>query len=152
MATTPSAAEHPSVPPNPSSPRGRGSRAIALLVGGGADGNEQLTATTGAVFASGIVLLFEGPSHRGSWALIHKTGFIVWLVFTGLHVLGHLPGLPASLRAGRRQHAGLTGLSAGAAGRWIALAGAIVGGLVLAVILIPHFALWTAPGAFAHHH
>jgi hypothetical protein len=31
-----------------------------------------------------------------------------------------------------------------AAGRWIALAGALVGGAVLAVVLIPDFAPWTA--------
>jgi len=107
--------------------------------------------STVAVFASGVVLLFEGPGHRGSWALIHKASFIVWLIFTGLHVLGHLPGLPASLRADSRRHGELSGLSPGGAGRWIALVGACVGGLVLAIVLISDFAAWTAPGAFAHH-
>jgi len=43
-------------------------------------------------------------------------------------------------------------LADGSAGRWIALLGMCVGGLVLAVLLIPHFSAWTAPGAFAHHH
>jgi hypothetical protein len=32
------------------------------------------------------------------------------------------------------------------------LAGAIVGGAVIALVLIPHFGGWTAPGAFVHHH
>jgi hypothetical protein len=111
-----------------------------------------LVISTVVVFASGVVLLFEGPAHRGSWVLIHKASFIVWLIFTGLHLLGHLPGLPASLRAGRPRRAELAGLSPGHAGRWIALVGACVGGLVLAILLIPDFAAWTAPGAFAHHH
>jgi len=108
--------------------------------------------TTVIVFASGIVLLFEGPSHRGTWALIHKASFVLWLMATALHVLGHLPGLPASLRASSRNRGELAGMTDGSAGRWIALAGACVGGLVLAVVLIPHFAAWTAPGAFEHRH
>jgi hypothetical protein len=208
----------------------RGGRAAALIMGGGTDGNEQLTAITGLVlivllavigitilrksqlisvhlfvgllligpvalkmastgyrfaryytgnaayrrkgppllplrliapvvaistlmvFASGVVLLFEGPAHRGSWVLIHKASFIVWLAFTGLHVLGHLPGMPAALTATSHARAELGGLAPGGAGRWIALVGMCVGGLVLAVLLIPQFAGWTAPGAFAHHH
>jgi hypothetical protein len=32
------------------------------------------------------------------------------------------------------------------------LAGALVGGLVLAVVLIPDFSAWTAHGVFLHHH
>ena len=107
--------------------------------------------TTIAVFASGIVLLFLGPAHRGPWVSIHKVTFIVWIVFTGLHVLGHLPGLPAQLRIGRPKNP-LAEVSPGGAGRWIALAGALVGGVVLAIALIPHFGAWTAAGSFPHHH
>jgi hypothetical protein len=108
--------------------------------------------TTVLVFASGIVLLFEGPAHRGPWASIHKVSFIVWLVFTTLHVLGHLQEMPASLSAARRPGGGPGELGDGNAGRWIALAGVCALGLVLAVLLIPQFAAWTAPGAFPHHH
>jgi hypothetical protein len=111
-----------------------------------------VVASTLLVFASGIVLLFEGPTHRGPWAGIHKASFIVWLAFTGLHVLGHLPGMPAALRAAGGERARLGVLPDGSAGRWIALVGTCVGGLVLAVLLIPHFSAWTATGAFAHHH
>jgi hypothetical protein len=108
--------------------------------------------TTVLVFASGIVLLFEDPAHRGPWGSIHKVSFIVWLIFTGLHVLGHLAEMPAALRATRRPSGGLGEIGDGSAGRWIALAGVCVLGLVLAVLLIPQFAAWTAPGAFPHHH
>jgi hypothetical protein len=67
-------------------------------------------------------------------------------------VLGHLPSLPASLRAVRRAKPDLPGLEPGGMGRWIAVAGALVGGLVLAIVLIPDFAAWTTHGAGFHHH
>jgi hypothetical protein len=111
-----------------------------------------LVISTVLVFASGIVLLFAGPAHRGPSASIHKVSFIVWLVFAGLHVLAHLQGLPASLSAARRRSGGLDELAGGGVGRCVALAGMCVLGLVLAVLLIPQFAAWTGPGAFAHHH
>jgi hypothetical protein len=107
--------------------------------------------TTLVVFASGAVLLFNGPNDRGPWVSIHKVSFILWLGVTALHVLGHLPGMPISLRAARTERDQLGGLPRGEAGRWIVMAGAIAGGLVLAILLIPHFGSWTAPGAFPHH-
>jgi hypothetical protein len=112
-----------------------------------------VVATTAIVFASGVVLLFLTPRDRGPWQSIHKVSFIVWIVFTALHVLGHVPRVGKLLRAPRTADRGhsLSG-GDGAAGRWIALAGAIVAGAVVAVVLIPHFGAWTAPGALHHHH
>lgn len=115
-----------------------------------------LVLSTLVVFVSGVVLLFEGPRSRATPLLIHKASFFVWLALMGLHLLAHLPGINRTLRSIRigAGNAGLTaeGARGGAAGRWIAIAGALAGGLVLAVVLIPHFGLWTAPGAFPHHH
>lgn len=111
--------------------------------------------STALVFASGIVLLFESPRDRGPWLSIHKVSFIVWLVFTGLHVLGHLPMVGRLLRVSRRGDGDpRPGLAAGdgAAGRWIAITGATVAGAVLAIVLIPDFSAWTAAGALHHHH
>jgi hypothetical protein len=107
--------------------------------------------TTVIVFATGVVLLFNGPAHRATWVGLHKVSFIVWLVFMGLHVLGHIPGLPAALRAGEPR-SGSMGSGPGAAGRWLAIAGALVAGAVLAIVLIGHFGVWTAAGALHHHH
>ncbi len=104
--------------------------------------------TTVLVFASGIVLLFLGPEHRGNWVLIHKVSFIVWIVFTALHVLGHLPGLGTTLRASALPRD--AGGTPGGSGRWLALSGALVAGLVLAIVLIPDFSVWTAGGALHH--
>jgi hypothetical protein len=108
--------------------------------------------STVVVFASGIVLMLQGPSDRGQWLTIHKLSFIVWGAFTGLHVLGHSSATPSSLRAVRRGRGEQLGLEPGRAGRWIALSGALVGGLILALVLIPEFAVWTAHGALRHDH
>jgi len=98
--------------------------------------------STVAVFASGVIVMFEGRAHRNPWLEIHKVSFIIWVVFTALHVLGHLPGLPDHLRA-RATRDKLPGDLPGRAGRSIALAGALVGGIVLAIVLIPQFGGWT---------
>jgi hypothetical protein len=97
--------------------------------------------TTVIVFVSGVLLLFEGPRSRSQWLPLHKVSFIVWGVFFALHVLWHLPGMLGALR---REG---TGASPGAAGRWITLAGAVVAGLIVAIVLIPQFGPWTAHAA-----
>jgi hypothetical protein len=78
--------------------------------------------------------------------------FIVWIVFTSLHILGHLPAVARALGIGGREQLRRVNAAGGATGRWIALTGALVGGLVLAIVLIPSFASWTAHSVFLHHH
>jgi hypothetical protein len=108
---------------------------------------------TVVVFISGVILLFNGPQHRGPWVSIHKASFIVWIGLTALHVLGHLPGMPGPLRAMTRMPQSPLGDAgrAGRAGRGIALASALVAGLVLAIVLIPDFGVWTHHFAFRDH-
>lgn len=108
--------------------------------------------STLVVFISGIVLLFAGPSSRETVLPIHKDSFFVWLALVGLHVLGHLPGMSSVLRADYGASAGLSSDVTGRAGRTLALAGALVAGVVLAIVLIPEFGPWLAPGAIHHHH
>jgi hypothetical protein len=108
--------------------------------------------STVGVFASGVALIIAGPSHRNPWLLLHKATFILWLAFTALHVLGHLPAVARALGIGRSGSEQLARASSGATGRWIAIAGALVAGLVLALALIPDFSAWTAHGVFLHHH
>lgn len=105
--------------------------------------------STVVVFASGIALLFEGPSGQGPLLMLHKASFAIWILVTALHVLGHLPRLTTSARAVSGANRSLSGGEPGAAGRWITLVGALVGALVLAVALIPQFAAWTQAGAFS---
>jgi hypothetical protein len=108
--------------------------------------------TTIGVFLTGVLLLFVGPAHREPLGQIHKITFIVWLVFTGLHVLGHLPAMIAALGGFADRSAGIPGPDDGRTARAIVLAGALVGGLVLAIVLIPDFASWTANTSLWHHH
>jgi hypothetical protein len=109
-----------------------------------------LVLLTVAVFATGVVLLFLGPADRGSWVEIHKITFIVWGVMFAVHFLGHLAEMPGALAAAARRYG--AGGTPGDSGRWITLAGALVAGAVLAIVLIPDFHSWTAAGAFPHHH
>lgn len=108
--------------------------------------------STIGVFATGIGLIIDGPADRNPMLLLHKVTFIVWVVFTSLHIIGHLPAVGSTLGFGGRDHGDRFEASTGAAGRWIALTGAIVAGLVLAVVLIPEFAAWTGHGVLVHHH
>jgi hypothetical protein len=107
---------------------------------------------TVSVFATGVVLLFVGPDSSGTLRLLHKASFFAWLAVTAIHVLAHLQDLPRAFlrsRAGRLEYNPYT---AGRTGRTLSLAGALVAGLVLALLLVPHFGVWTHPAAFPHDH
>ena len=97
----------------------------------GTEGNELLTSMTGAV----LIMLLA----------------VLGITILRIHLLGHLVDLRRSLQS-TRGPGGLSGSSPGGAGRWIALAGALVGGVVLAIALIPRFAPWTTHAAFLHGH
>jgi hypothetical protein len=108
-----------------------------------------VVASTIAVFATGVALLLEGPASRQTLLLWHKVSFFIWLAITALHVLGHLVGLPRSMRAVRETRSELPGLEPGAGGRMLAFWGAIAIGALIAVALLPDFGTWTS--AHFHH-
>jgi hypothetical protein len=99
--------------------------------------------STVVVFASGVALLIAGPSSRGVLEPLHKVSFIVWLGFTGLHVLGHLAELPGALARSRSSRRPWDDAGAGRGARALALGGALVGGLVLALVVESRFGVWT---------
>ncbi len=108
--------------------------------------------STVVVFATGVVLLVGGPSVRSPVVALHKVSFIVWVAFTAVHVLGHLPHLPAALRASEHTRDNAwDDYGSGRGGRALALAGATVGGLVLAILVEPLFSAWANSGNFPFH-
>ncbi|HMD52910.1 MAG TPA: hypothetical protein VKG62_09360 [Solirubrobacteraceae bacterium] len=123
-------------------PPAAGLRAIAPIV----------VLSTVVVMASGVALLLAGPSWRDTLLPIHKVSFIVWVGFTGLHVLAHLRSLPPALRADYGPSRELSGDVTGRAGRVIALSGSLVAGVVIAIVSIPQFAAWTQWAALFHGH
>lgn len=94
------------------------------------------------VFATGVALLFAGPGSRGTLVPIHKVSFFVWIAFTAVHVLGHLPTLARGLRADYAPVSALGGPPDGRAGRVLSLVSAITAGVVLAILFIPQFSPW----------
>ncbi len=110
--------------------------------------------STVVVFASGVALLFAGPSSRHSLVPIHKVSFIVWGVFTALHVLAHLRAVPSALRAELTSAApGATDTTdtTGRLGRIISLAGALTAGATVAILTIPEFGPWLHTHNLHHH-
>jgi hypothetical protein len=102
--------------------------------------------STFVVLASGVWLLLTGPRSRDGVLPVHKIGFIVWLMVTSVHVLGHVTALPRVVLGE------YTSPAAGRAWRGIALAGALVAGVVLAVTFVPDFHAWQEARLFHHHH
>ena len=105
--------------------------------------------STVGVFLTGLLLLVVGPGagSRPALGLLHKVTFILWLVAMAPHVLGHLVELPRNLL---RSDPGYRRLPGGAA-RQLALVVALAAGIVLAVLLLPDFSVWTF-WATHHHH
>jgi hypothetical protein len=113
--------------------------------------------STLVVFASGVALLFAGPSSRDTLLPIHKISFFVWIAFTSVHVLAHLPTMLRSLGADYgpkrartstwRQYLGSRDGVNGRAGRVLSLSSALAFGVVLAIVLIPQYGPWLS----AHH-
>jgi hypothetical protein len=108
--------------------------------------------STLVVLASGVALLVVGPGSVGSLKLIHKASFFVWAAVTAVHVVGHIPEMSDLLARSPRGAAGSLsdGDRNGGLGRGIALAGGLVGGVVLALLLLPDFAAWVSAES-AHH-
>jgi hypothetical protein len=111
-----------------------------------------VVASSLAVLVTGVALLLLGPESSGTLRLLHKVSFIVWVAFTALHVLGHLTDIQKIFLTSHAGRVEYNRYAAGSSGRIISIVGALVAGVVLAIVLIPHFGAWTHFEAFRHHH
>ncbi len=111
--------------------------------------------TTLGLFGTGIALLFAGPHTGLPLGMLHKVSFIAWIALVALHVLGHLPEIVRALPGAGRARRAVVSMNAGAerprplqtpagkGGRTLALGVGLSAGLVLAVVLIGQFSVWT---------
>jgi hypothetical protein len=111
-----------------------------------------VVASSATVLATGIALLFTAPASSDTLRMLHKVSFIVWVAFTAIHVLGHLPDLQKTFLIRREGRVEYNELAAGRIGRSISLASALILGVVLAIVLIPHFGAWSHFESFHRHH
>jgi hypothetical protein len=104
---------------------------------------------TFAVLATGIVLMFVGPSLRSQLLTLHKVSFILWIIAMTVHVLGHLADTAKLaprdwMRRTRRQ-------VTGAGARQWTIAASIVVGILLGLLLLGRVAPWLASGSAGGH-
>jgi hypothetical protein len=114
---------------------------------------------TAVLLGTGVALLFAGRD-SGPLGEAHKICFIVWITFTAIHVLGHLPetlrvlsssagsrrqimALGTARPAGVGPSAGMADRLEGGRGRAGALLVSLLAGVVLATALIGQFSVWT---------
>jgi hypothetical protein len=97
-----------------------------------------------AVFGSGIAVLFVPESLRSQLLFVHKASFVLWFGAMTFHVLGHILDTarlaPADiLRRTRRQ-------VQGAGARLWTVAGSLVIGAMLGIIMLPAASHWITSG------
>lgn len=99
-----------------------------------------LVLSTAAVLGTGIALLVD-HGRGGTWLTFHQASFIVWLVFAGVHFLGHLQGAVVGTARDLRRVAG-DSARRGMAMRWTALSLSLLVGVGLAVAFTPAASSW----------
>jgi hypothetical protein len=96
-----------------------------------------------AVLGTGIGLIFTGPDHREPLLTLHQAAFIVWLVATGIHVLGHV--IQASVTTWHElRDRSTTPVVRRRRWRTLAVAGSLIAGVALATTLTPAAHAWTS--------
>jgi hypothetical protein len=101
-------------------------------------------ASTAVLFGTGVTLVLVRPQ-EGLLIGLHKAGFVVWFGAMGAHVLAHVLKLPRLVRADYVDRA------SGSYLRQLAVAAALVAGIVVAIAALPAAHDW-AHWAALHHH
>jgi hypothetical protein len=102
--------------------------------------------TSLAVLATGVVLAVAGPG-SGNWLFLHKASFVLWFGVMTVHVVAHAPRLPRLL-APNLSRGPVPARSPGAVARYLALSGALAGGIAVAAFASHLSSQWN--GGFLH--
>jgi hypothetical protein len=103
-----------------------------------------VVSTSIAVLGTGVILAFAGPGN-GPWLALHKVSFVLWFGAMTIHVLAYAPKLPQLLTR-RRLHDGRPAPAAAPGGpaRYLALALAIAGGVLVAAVWMHLSGQWNS--------
>jgi hypothetical protein len=96
--------------------------------------------TSVAVLGTGVMLAVTGPG-PGHWLLLHKAAFILWLAVMSIHVLAYAWRLPRILLGAGTAGDGRVAVP-GRAARWLLVAAALAGGLLIALLTIHLVTPW----------
>jgi hypothetical protein len=97
--------------------------------------------TSLAVLGTGVALAVTGPG-PGSWLLLHKASFVLWAGVMAIHVLAYAWRLPRILLG---HPAGTVRVRLGGElARWLLVGGALLGGLLIALLTIHLATPWDA--------
>jgi hypothetical protein len=102
-----------------------------------------------AVLGTGVALLLASPGLQPGLLFLHKASFVLWLCAMTVHVLGHL--IDTARLAPRDWMRRTRRDVAGAGLRQWAIAASLVGGLLLALLLVGHTASWFGLAARLGH-
>jgi len=105
--------------------------------------------TSVAVIGTGVMLAVVGPGRQGNWMFLHKASFVLWFGVMTIHVVAYAPRLPRLLSGGRAGTRPAPATAPGAAVRYLALTGALAGGVLVAALAMHLSDSWN--GGFAFH-
>ena len=101
-----------------------------------------LIATTLVVVGSGIGLVVTGPSSAGLLVPLHGFSVLVWFPLIAIHTFAHILRLPGLVKDDWSKSSGNSKVS-GRGSRLGVNLGALLAGLVAAILLFPGAAPWT---------
>jgi hypothetical protein len=102
-----------------------------------------VVASSVALLATGVALIYAGPDHRQPWITLHQASFVIWFGVMVIHVLGHVFAAgndvlheyrsPRTSDIARRRSL-----------RIVAVALSLMAGIGLATALMPSAHSWTS--------
>ncbi len=104
-----------------------------------------VVASTIAVLATGIALLFVGSGERGQMLMLHKVSFVLWFIAMALHVLGHLVDT-ARIAPRDWLHSTRRDVSGAGVRQWLVVTSVVLG-IPLGMLFLGYLHAWTGTSA-----